>query len=289
MTHTMKLQKTPFTAMLNGNKNIELRLNDEKRQQIQIGDKIIFCLIDSDEIQLSAVVSDLYYAETFEKLFTVISLRDCGYKSGTDISAAVKGMRKYYTEEQEKKYGVVGIKLTEMSWCTKWLKDEAEVLKLLPAEKHRRTYSFDYAVESRDFFTITSKNFIVKFTGGSIKFYDRQTETLLKLLKGFNYLYTGDIKPDETEVMALENDKHFFIFSLKDFSLIKRITLPKKYNSIDVCGEYSDNGKLLYIPSYCWTGNTYDWKICIYETENYSLIGMESVSKDEIFTRWHWQ
>ena len=46
---------------------------------------------------------------TFEDLFTVIPLEKCGNDAQESIKEAVKGMRKYYSEEQEKKYGVVGI------------------------------------------------------------------------------------------------------------------------------------------------------------------------------------
>ena len=41
-TFTMKLQPNHFYYMKNGTKRIELRLNDEKRSKISVGDKIIF-------------------------------------------------------------------------------------------------------------------------------------------------------------------------------------------------------------------------------------------------------
>lgn len=36
--HRMKLKASPFSEIQNGSKTIELRLNDEKRQQVQVGD-----------------------------------------------------------------------------------------------------------------------------------------------------------------------------------------------------------------------------------------------------------
>ena len=42
MTHQMKLHDSPYEMIKNGSKDIEMRLNDPKRQQIQIGDEIIF-------------------------------------------------------------------------------------------------------------------------------------------------------------------------------------------------------------------------------------------------------
>ena len=38
MTHEMKLHNSAYEMIKNGSKDIEMRLNDPKRQQIQIGD-----------------------------------------------------------------------------------------------------------------------------------------------------------------------------------------------------------------------------------------------------------
>ena len=40
--HQMKLNNKPFNMIKNGRKNIELRLYDEKRRKLNIGDEIIF-------------------------------------------------------------------------------------------------------------------------------------------------------------------------------------------------------------------------------------------------------
>ena len=42
MVHVMKLQPEYFNYILNGTKRIEIRLYDEKRQNIKLGDKIKF-------------------------------------------------------------------------------------------------------------------------------------------------------------------------------------------------------------------------------------------------------
>ena len=129
MKHTMKLQKKPFDAILKGKKNIELRLNDEKRQQIQVGDKIIFKLDDLDEKEFKATVVALHHGDSFVSLFKRISLYDCGFVGEISVNEAAKSMREYYSEEQEKKYGVVGIELSEIYWATRCLTDNAPVLK----------------------------------------------------------------------------------------------------------------------------------------------------------------
>ena len=42
MLHHMKLQQEPFRKVMAGDKTIELRLNDTKRQRIRAGDQIEF-------------------------------------------------------------------------------------------------------------------------------------------------------------------------------------------------------------------------------------------------------
>ncbi len=46
MTHQMKLQREPFNKVLSGEKIIESRLYDEKRQQVKVGDQIEFICAD---------------------------------------------------------------------------------------------------------------------------------------------------------------------------------------------------------------------------------------------------
>ena len=127
-------------------------------------------------------------------------------------------------------------------------------------------------------FTVTSNAFKVHITGGSVIIESNVTGEELKRHKGYNYLYTGDISPDEKWLFALENGKHFFVYSLDTLEEIVRVTLPRGYESIDVNGFYSDEGKILNIPAHKWvkgkTENTgsYEHVICMYETENYTLI-----------------
>ena len=46
MEHSMKLNVEPFEAIRNHKKTVEIRLNDEKRQKVKIGDTIVFTNID---------------------------------------------------------------------------------------------------------------------------------------------------------------------------------------------------------------------------------------------------
>lgn len=105
MVHEMKLKESPFERIKNGTKTIEFRLYDEKRRKIKIGDEIKFFKLPELQEQLVTQVLDIYRDDTFEKLFSKI------YTDRSEIEKKAKSMNQYYTHEQEKEYGVVGIKI----------------------------------------------------------------------------------------------------------------------------------------------------------------------------------
>ncbi len=110
MTHTMKLNCAPFEKIRNGSKTIELRLYDEKRRKIKVGDKIIF---KNKTSSFSATVKALHFFKSFEELYAVLPLDKCGYAESELEAASPSDMLEYYSEEQIKKYGVVGIEIGE--------------------------------------------------------------------------------------------------------------------------------------------------------------------------------
>lgn len=108
MLHEMNLVNTAFNKILSGKKTIELRLFDEKRQKISIGDNIRFHSTENKNI-IVATVKALHIFKTFEELYTALLLDKCGYDDTKN--AKPTDMLEYYTAEQIKKYGVVGIEL----------------------------------------------------------------------------------------------------------------------------------------------------------------------------------
>ena len=110
MTHSMQLQPSPFEMIRNGTKTIELRLFDEKRKKIRIGDTIIFTNTASKEA-LKVKVLELLVFDSFKVLYSRLPLLDCGYTKDDIDTASPDDMNAYYPEELQKKYGVVGIKV----------------------------------------------------------------------------------------------------------------------------------------------------------------------------------
>ncbi len=110
MKHTMNIAPVPFAMMESKQKTIELRLNDEKRQKIKVGDKIDFVNAENGN-KLRAKVLGLSIFPSFEALYNALPLLECGYTEETLPTASPKDMEFYYSPEEQKMYGVVGIKI----------------------------------------------------------------------------------------------------------------------------------------------------------------------------------
>ena len=106
--HEMRLHNEPFVLIKNGTKTIELRLNDEKRRQIKVGDTITFINRSNNE-EISTVVINLHKYDSFEELYKHFDKISMGYKE--DEEADSKDMELYYSSEEQSKYGVVGIEM----------------------------------------------------------------------------------------------------------------------------------------------------------------------------------
>lgn len=99
--HAMRLRREPFELIRDGRKTVELRLYDEKRQQIAVGDTIVFrCEEDALTVQVLA----LHRFPDFAELYAAMPRERLG-------SDDPKDMERYYTLEEQRKYGVLGIEI----------------------------------------------------------------------------------------------------------------------------------------------------------------------------------
>lgn len=110
-THPMNLHASPFAMIAEGRKTIELRLYDEKRQRIRVGDTIVFSNSRDPERQICAKVVKLHRFDSFAELYRVLPLEKCGYLPEETAAASPEDMEAYYTAEEQARYGVVGIEL----------------------------------------------------------------------------------------------------------------------------------------------------------------------------------
>lgn len=132
MFQYMNLVPSAFKKIKDGSKTIELRLNDEKRQRINVEDTVVFNCSSTKDI-ITAQVSGLHKFSDFKELYNALPLEKCGYTVAELDTAHYTDMEQYYTKEQIKKYGALGIELYNVSSIcdVKEIITEPDILKLL--------------------------------------------------------------------------------------------------------------------------------------------------------------
>ena len=110
MIHEMKLQPEYYNYILNGTKRIEIRLFDEKRQKIKIGDTIKFLKEPELNESFNAKVVDLLRYNNFEDMFKDYDISILADKSMTK-EELINVLEQFYTKEKQEMYGVLGIKI----------------------------------------------------------------------------------------------------------------------------------------------------------------------------------
>lgn len=110
MEHILKLQPQYFEYINKGTKRIELRLYDEKRQKINIGDTIIFQKEPDLKTTMKVKVIGLLRYNTFEELFDDYDIEIMADKAMTK-KELLNVLEEFYTPEKQKQYGVLGIRI----------------------------------------------------------------------------------------------------------------------------------------------------------------------------------
>ncbi len=109
--HRMRLNPKPYKMIEDGQKTIELRLYDEKRRRLRPGDIIRFENTQDETEVLRAEVKKLHVFPSFAELYAALPLLQCGYTAENAAAASPKDMEAYYSPEEQKLYGAVGIEI----------------------------------------------------------------------------------------------------------------------------------------------------------------------------------
>ena len=206
MIFRMKLQNEPFKQIKKGIKKIEIRLNDEKRKIFEINDYIEFTNITTLEIMF-VKITNLYHFESFEKLFNNFdnSILGCG---------SYEEMYKYYSKEEEKKYGVLGIEI-----------------KVLP--------KVNQVIHNEDNLTLNDAN---KVTLRAKLIVENNNDEILICHMGVKYfLIGGHIDNDESDEQCLTREVAEESGVTLDFSNILPIASSNYINK-----DYPQNGDITY-------------------------------------------
>ncbi len=106
--HEMNLQPKYFDFIKAGTKRIELRLYDEKRQLIQLGNIIEFA--KSEDEKFKAEVVGLLRYNSFADLFEDFDISILADSSMTK-QELLEVLGEFYSEEKQAEFGVIGIRI----------------------------------------------------------------------------------------------------------------------------------------------------------------------------------
>ena len=109
-THEMKLQPKFFFFFKYGTKRIELRLYDEKRRNIELGDKIVFRKEPELKEVVEATVVGLLRYKSFKELFEDFDMSLLADKSMTKREL-LEGLEEFYTVEKQEEFEVLGTRI----------------------------------------------------------------------------------------------------------------------------------------------------------------------------------
>lgn len=152
----------------------------------------------------------------------------------------------------------------------------------LPKGYWRRVIDPDEGAEA--FCVIITDRYVIGVKTGRVIFLDKKTKKRLAPVTGFHNLVTGDVRSDGSEMVVLEQGKHFHVISLETFEVVKKVTLPRTYMAMDVYCTYSDDGKTLTVPisKYDYDKRKYIYCRCEYETKDYTLLSQTEIPRQEM-------
>jgi ASC-1-like (ASCH) protein len=105
----MRLNENPFCKVRSGEQKFEGRLNDLKRQKFRVGDVARFYL-SSDEMDFfDTKIVELRKYNSFGEMFLDLGGEVFGCDESYKVEDFILAYRKYYSEEKEREFGVLGI------------------------------------------------------------------------------------------------------------------------------------------------------------------------------------
>ena len=111
-TFELRLHEKYFELIKNKTKTIEMRLLDEKRQQYQVGDILIFKKRPEETEIITTKIINLHKVKTFKDIYDKFDKVKLGYSENE--TAKPEDMQAFYTIQEQEKYGVVGIEIEVM-------------------------------------------------------------------------------------------------------------------------------------------------------------------------------
>ena len=112
MNHSMKLIKEQYEMISSGKKTIEIRVLDEKRRKLNVGDIIEFSKLPDLKDKIKVKITALLKYGSFNELINSVNMKNLGYSDNYSKENFLKLCYSIYSKDLEQKYGVVGIKIS---------------------------------------------------------------------------------------------------------------------------------------------------------------------------------
>lgn len=121
--YTFEIHSLEFDRILSGKKNVQLMINEPKRKDYAVGNKITFkrkeeTLTDEQkelasngklQTEIEATVSNLLYFNDFIEAVNTLGKENCGFKSSVAIEKTSDLFLASGSYEQVEKFGIVAI------------------------------------------------------------------------------------------------------------------------------------------------------------------------------------
>lgn len=108
MEMKVHLHEDVFEIVKKGIKNVEVRVNDEKRRKLKVGDTLIFLKRPLEDEEIHAKVIGLDYYDNFSELVDHYEMKRI-YLENYTKEMYLKEMSRFYTDEEQAENGVVAI------------------------------------------------------------------------------------------------------------------------------------------------------------------------------------
>ena len=102
------LDEDVFEVVKKGIKNVEVRVYDEKRRKMKIGDEIIFLKRPLEEEKIITRIVDLKVFIDFNELVSKYNIERL-YLNTFNKEEFINLLGRFYSKEEQEKYGVVAI------------------------------------------------------------------------------------------------------------------------------------------------------------------------------------
>ena len=108
MEMIVHLHKEIFDIVKDGVKDVEVRVNDDKRRKLHVGDTLIFVNRGCENDKIKTKVNNLVYFKNFTDVVDYYKM-EIIYLKETTKDEYLKLMGKFYSNKDVEEYGVVAI------------------------------------------------------------------------------------------------------------------------------------------------------------------------------------